>query len=90
MKADCTREKQFIQKGFFCHFVFFCTVRHFNSVSCKCVCLKKDVMTHEYGHVAGLDETNSDPASVMCQKAYGRTAHAPSDDDYDGAEYLYS
>lgn len=51
---------------------------------------KKDVMTHEFGHVVGLGENNSDPTSIMCQEVYGRTAHAPSDDDYDGAEYLYS
>ncbi len=38
-------------------------------------------LTHEFGHVLGLDENNSTPTSIMCQLAYGRTATAPSNAD---------
>lgn len=36
---------------------------------------------HEFGHVMGLAHNNSNPSSIMCQSAYGRTATMPSDFD---------
>lgn len=37
-----------------------------------------ETLTHEFGHVLGLDDNNSDITSIMCQTAYGRTATKPS------------
>ena len=43
--------------------------------------VQTDTITHEFGHVFGLDENNDTPSSIMCQKGYGRTATYPSDTD---------
>lgn len=47
------------------------------------------VACHELGHVCGLDENNTMPATIMCQAAYGRTVTTPQSDDCNGINYLY-
>lgn len=44
---------------------------------------------HEFGHVYGLNH-NSDPTSIMCQLGEGRTATAPSADDFAGINAIYN
>ncbi|MCI7803503.1 MAG: matrixin family metalloprotease [Oscillospiraceae bacterium] len=48
-----------------------------------------DTITHEFGHVFGLDENNDDPTSIMCQTRYGRTATRPSNTDIAMLNGLY-
>ncbi|WP_455248445.1 hypothetical protein [Ruminococcus sp.] len=43
---------------------------------------KGPTFAHEFGHVLGLNENNSDPSSIMCQESFGRTARKPSASDY--------
>lgn len=44
---------------------------------------------HEFGHVMGLDDNNSDKTSIMCQYDDGRTATKPSDIDRAKLNFLY-
>lgn len=43
---------------------------------------KIGTMAHEFGHAMGLAENNSDPSSIMCQLASGRTVNTVSAEDY--------
>ena len=50
---------------------------------------REGTISHEMGHVFGLNENNSMPSSVMCQLSSGRTVNRPSADDCYGINYLY-
>ncbi|MBP1999990.1 putative Zn-dependent protease [Paenibacillus shirakamiensis] len=47
------------------------------------------IITHELGHVLGLNDDNSDVKQIMCQDGYGRTATVPGSEDIKGAKALY-
>lgn len=51
--------------------------------------LKQGVICHEFGHVMGLDENNSDPNTIMCQAGSGRVATSPQLDDLRGINAMY-
>jgi len=51
--------------------------------------LKQGVICHEFGHVMGLYENNSNPSSIMCQSAYGRSVTSPQLDDLQGINSMY-
>lgn|GEM_PF-1016732 len=47
------------------------------------------VACHELGHVCGLDDNNTMPATIMCQAGSGRTVTSPQSDDCNGINYIY-
>ncbi len=49
-----------------------------------------DTFAHEFGHVLGLAENNSNPSSIMCQLVHGRVATSPSADDFEGLNHIYN
>lgn len=50
---------------------------------------KEGTISHEMGHVMGLDHNNSDQFSIMCQLQYNRLVKAPFPDDLNGINALY-
>lgn len=50
---------------------------------------KQGILAHEFGHVMGLDENNSNSNSIMCQTAYGRNVTTPQLDDLRGINAMY-
>lgn len=51
--------------------------------------LKQGVIGHEFGHVMGLDDNNSNQYSIMCQSSHGRKVTSPRLDDLQGINALY-
>ncbi len=60
-----------------------------NSQSGMSTTKKQGVFAHEMGHVMGLAHNNTNPKTIMCQTAYGRTAYRPAIDDCNGINHLY-
>lgn len=50
---------------------------------------KEGTISHEMGHVMGLNDNNSDQTSVMCQLGYNRLVKSPNRDDLNGINALY-
>ncbi len=50
---------------------------------------RQGTTAHEMGHVFGLDETNSDTSSVMCQLGSGRTVNRASASDLRTINSIY-
>lgn len=50
---------------------------------------KNTVMLHEFGHVLGLGENNTNQDSIMCQEAYGRRVTYLTTGDYQGVRVIY-
>lgn len=50
---------------------------------------RQGTIAHEMGHVFGLDETNNDPNSIMCQLSYGRSVYMPQVGDLRPIQTLY-
>lgn len=46
-------------------------------------------LRHEFGHAFGLKHYNTNPASIMCQEKYDRTATTVSECDHNAINYLY-
>lgn len=51
--------------------------------------VRKGVVAHEFGHVAGLSHRNGTPSSIMCQ-AKKRTVQKPSSSDVANISHLYN
>ena len=49
-----------------------------------------EVAAHEFGHAVGLSHRNTQPHSIMCQTAYGRTASVPATTDAIAVNHLYN
>ncbi len=50
---------------------------------------RQGTAAHEIGHVFGLDETNADTTSIMCQLGYGRTVNEPQTGDLIPIQEMY-
>ena len=50
---------------------------------------KQGTIAHEMGHVFGLDETNNDVYSIMCQKGAGRLVYEPQVGDLRPIQQMY-
>ena len=50
---------------------------------------KQGTVAHEIGHVFGLDETNDDTLSIMCQLGYGRAVNQPQVGDLIPIQEMY-